>query len=135
MLSFGIVHAGSFDGSRYERPANFDTGVYAELRPIADTFEPDALKVSGLDRDRLQREGRDPADAMTAATAWIQGVAAGRTAILVTYPLSFAWMFLSWYFRRFCPTGSPFGHSRALDDAGEQAGIFANLFEWTGAGA
>lgn len=169
MLSFGIVYAGSFDGRRYERPPDFATGFYAELRPISDQFEPAALKVSGLERDRLLRQGRDPAEAMATASTWIQGIAAGRTAVLVAYPLSFDWMWLYWYFMRFCPTGSPFRHSRAfdiktalavkgrlpiarrnksrlppelrtdrphthhaLDDAAEQAEIFAKPFEWQG---
>lgn len=172
MLSFGIVYAGSFDGSRFQRPADFETGFYAELRPIAEGFDPAALKVSGLDRARLAQEGRDPAEATASASAWIDGVAAGRTAVLVAYPLSYDWMWLYWYFMRFCPAGSPFRHSRAfdiktalavkgglpiartnksrlpaalrpgrrhthhaLDDAAEQAEIFANLFAWQGPSA
>jgi hypothetical protein len=45
MLSFGLAVAGTFDGA---------------------SFEPAALAVSGLDRDRLIREGLAPAEAMAA---------------------------------------------------------------------
>src|SRR2546430_558661 len=33
-----------------------DLRFYTELRPISDEFVPEALAVSGLDRDRLVRE-------------------------------------------------------------------------------
>ena len=60
MLSFALVQAGSFDGSEYSRPDRFDTTFYRELKPISDCFEPEALAVNGLDRQRLGREGADP---------------------------------------------------------------------------
>ena len=34
---------------------------YRELRPISEEFVPEALAVSGLDRERLGEEGLDPA--------------------------------------------------------------------------
>jgi exonuclease len=169
LLSFALVYAGRFDGSRFERPASLDRTFYRELRPISDDFEPEALKVNGLDRERLRREGELPSSAMTAASEWIQSLANGGDPVLVAYPLSFDWPWLYWYFVRFSKHGSPFNHSRcfdiktafavkagrpiadsgrsqllpdlmskrvhthhALDDAKEQAEIFANLFEWRG---
>lgn len=169
ILSFALVYAGRFDGSRFTRPADYDQTFYRELRPISEEFDPEALRVNGLDRKRLAREGMQPAIAMTEAAQWVHAIASGARPILVAYPLSFDWSWLYWYFVRFSAVGSPFNHSGcfdmktafavkgrlpvaaagrnglvaalrstrphthdALDDAIEQAEIFANLFEWKG---
>jgi len=87
---------------------------YRELQPISERFDPEALQVSGLDRDRLWEQGAAPADAMLDAAAWVEEEAGSRRPVLIAYPLGFDWMFLHWYFVRF--TGrSPFGFSGALD--------------------
>jgi len=167
MLSFALVYAGTFDGERFSRPRSWDTSFYRELKPISDRWEPEALTVNGLDRARLAREGADARDAMSAATAWVRDIAAGRRPILVAYPLSFDWTWMYWYFVNFSTAGSPFNHSgcfdlktafaikadvpiaragrdqmvpelvpqrphthHALDDAIQQAELFANVFEW-----
>ena len=117
MISFGLAVAATYDGRTFARRDPEATTFYAELRPISDEYDADALAVSGLDRDRLLREGRDPAEAMTSAAGWVRSVAAaeGGKPVFVAYPLGFDWMFLYWYFVRFAETGSPFGHSRFLD--------------------
>jgi hypothetical protein len=167
MLSFALVHAGSFDGRFFQRPKAYDQYLQIELKPISDQFEEEALRVNGLDRDRLSREGQDPEKAMTEAARWVRGIAGSGRPIVVAYPLSFDWIWLYWYFVRFSLDGSPFNHSGcfdiktayavkagrpiaragrdhlepslrstrvhshdALEDAIEQAEIFANLFEW-----
>jgi hypothetical protein len=169
MLSFGLVFAGAFDGRAFSRPDHYRQTFYRELRPISDEFQVEALRVNGLDRDRLSREGAFPTTAMTEAAEWVRTVAGSGRPILVAYPLSFDWSFLYWYFIRFSKDGSPFNHSQcfdiktafavkaripiasagrrrlmpslrsngvhthnALDDAIEQAQVFANLFEWDG---
>ncbi len=169
MLSFALVYAGKFDGETFKRPPNYEQRFYRELRPISHEFEPEALQVNGLDRDRLLREGGLPEQVMTEASEWIKDVAGEGCPALVAYPLSFDWTWLYWYFVRFCASGSPFNHSRcfdiktafavkahlpvsaasrsrldpglrsrhkhthhAVDDAIEQAEIFANVFEWEG---
>ncbi|GAA1805410.1 exonuclease [Actinomadura chokoriensis] len=117
MLSFGMAACGTFDGRAFVPDDPAESTFYAELRPISDAYVPEALAVSGLDRDRLAAEGRDPGEAMNAAAAWIAEVstAAGASPVLVAYPLGFDWMFLYWYWTRFTDDGSPFGHSRHLD--------------------
>lgn len=169
MLSFALVLAGTFDGITFIRASTNSPHYYAELRPISEAFEPEALAINGLDRERLLREGHAPEAAMTDAADWIRENSSGGTPVLVAYPLSFDWTWLYWYFVRFGANGSPFNHSRcfdvktalsvkgrrpvgasgrdnlpqallgqtqhthnALDDAREQAEIFANLFEWNG---
>lgn len=170
MLALAIVKAGTFDGVRFTAADISSEIFHAELHPISESFEREALAVNGMDRDRLLREGRDPADAMTDAAEWIRSHSAGGSPVLVAYSLSFDWMWLYWYFVRFSRSGSPFNHSRcfdmktafavkghrpitgasrkelrrvlgdierphthkALDDAREQAEIFARLFSWQG---
>jgi hypothetical protein len=117
MLSFGMAACGTFDGQAFTPDDPVENTFYAELKPISDAYVPEALAVSGLDRDHLAVAGRDPAEAMDAAAAWVAETAAAANAspVLVAYPLGFDWMFLYWYWTRFAGAGSPFGHSRHLD--------------------
>jgi len=97
MISLGMAVAG--------RP---DLQFYTELKPISDDFVPEALAVSGLDRDRLIREAPTPEAAMTAATKWINGLRKIGRPVFLAAPAVWDGMFVHWYFVRF--TGkSPFG--------------------------
>lgn len=115
MLSFALVYAGQFDGHRFERPTDFKKVFYRELRPISENFEPDALRINQLDRNRLLREGSDPATAMMDAAHWIDSMTGAGEPVLVAYPLSFDWSWLYWYFMNFGYKKSPFNHSRCFD--------------------
>lgn len=168
ILSFALVYAGTFDGRHFHKPSHYEHVFYRELKPISDTFDPEALKVNGLDRERLQLEGCDPDVAMAEAYDWVSNLGSGKP-VIVAYPLCFDWSWLYWYFVKFSKKGSPFGYSRcfdvktavsvrkgipislagrarlqndlapmrvhthhAVDDAIEQAEIFANLLELGG---
>ena len=170
ILSFALVFAGTFDGVQFTPPPNYEQSFYRELRPISDDFQIEALRVNGLDRERLLIEGEPPDTAMNEAEQWIRGIVGDGKPILVAYPLSFDWSWLYWYFTKFSKRGSPFNHSlcfdiktafavkagipiseagkskllpslrpqtrhthHALEDAIEQAEIFANVFTWEGA--
>lgn len=167
LLSFALVFAGTYDGKAFDRPVEYKKIFYRELKPISDDFEPAAMAVNGLDRDRLRAEGGDPSGVMRDAFQWVQEVAGAANPVLVAFPLSFDWTFLYWYFMKFNKAGSPFQHSRcfdiktamalrlgipvseasrsrlpkqlrsnrphthhAVDDAIEQAEIFANVLHW-----
>lgn len=169
ILSFALVFAGAFDGNSFIQPKSYHHAFYRELAPISNEYEPEALKINGLDRSRLISEGQSPEVALTEASLWIQKIAGNARPVLVAYPLSFDWNFLYWYFVKFSRYGSPFDHSRcfdiktafavkaqipiaeagrskllpnlrsvgkhthhALDDAIEQAEIFAKVFQWKG---
>jgi hypothetical protein len=114
MLSFALVVAGTFDGVRFRRAERLDRTFYAELRPISETFDPEALSVSGLSRERLATDGREPREAMLDCAAWVREQSQGKTPVLVGYPLGFDWSFLAYYFTVFAGS-SPFGHSRGFD--------------------
>lgn len=171
MLSIGAAVAGVQDGDGFTAADPEKHTFYRELRPIGEEFVPEALAVSGLDRDRLLAEGSEPAIALTEFSDWVREVSAGAQPVMCGYPASYDWTFLYWYLIRF--TGaSPFGHSgcldmktlyatkaglplravakgtmprellsrrrhthHALDDAVEQAELFANLMEWQGPGS
>src|ERR1700688_557274 len=75
MLSFALVYAGSFDGRRFERPENYEKLFYRELRPISHEFQEEALRVNGLNRDRLCQEGQAPEVVMSDAGSWVKDIA------------------------------------------------------------
>lgn len=168
MLSLGAAVAGTQDADGFTAADPERQSFYRELRPIGEEFVPEALAVSGLDRDRLLSDGAEPAAALAEFSTWVREVALGAQPVMCGYPASYDWMFLYWYLIRF--TGaSPFGHSgcldmktlyatkarlplravakgtmprellsrrrhthHALDDAIEQAELFANLMAWPG---
>lgn len=114
MISFGASVAGRQDGASYTAADPERDTFYRELRPISEAFVPEALAVSGLDRDRLVREGAEPAVAMAEFRAWVRQVSAGAQPVMCAYPASFDWTFLYWYLMTF-GGDSPFGHSGCLD--------------------
>ncbi|MFJ3583328.1 exonuclease [Streptomyces sp. NPDC090127] len=117
MSSFGLAVAGVRRGGVFEAGDPAERTFYAELKPISDAYDAEALAVGGLDRGVLAREGQEPARAMNDAAAWLAGVAGelAATPVFVAYPLGYDWMWMYWYFMRFAEAGSPFGHSRCMD--------------------
>ncbi|WP_280874427.1 3'-5' exonuclease [Streptomyces pseudovenezuelae] len=116
MLSFGAAVAGVQNADGFTAADPERQTFYRELRPISEEFVPEALAVSGLDRERLRVEGTEPADALGEFTAWVRevGADAGAQPVMCGYPAPYDWTFLYWYLIRF--TGSsPFGHSGCLD--------------------
>jgi DNA polymerase III epsilon subunit-like protein len=114
MLSLALVAVGSFDGEHFVRfDPHADSG-YWELQPISERFDPEALSINGLDRERLRHEGTPPAEAMREADRWVRDIADGRRAVLVAYPAAFDWSFVHWYFSSFLGE-SPFGHGTCID--------------------
>ncbi|MHC3389340.1 3'-5' exonuclease [Streptomyces lavendulocolor] len=114
MLSVGAAVAGRQDADAYE-PADPEADTfYRELRPIGDAFDPEALAVSGLDREVLLRDGADPVVALAEFSTWVREVSRGAQPVMCGYPASYDWTFLYWYLMRY--TGaSPFGHSGCMD--------------------
>jgi len=87
---------------------------YVELRPIAGlAWDAEAERVHGLDRERLMRDGLEPALAMEKFAAWIEASVADREPVFVGFNAPFDWMFVADYFWRYLGR-NPFGIS-ALD--------------------
>jgi hypothetical protein len=114
MLSLGAAVAGVQDADGFTAADPERDTFYRELRPISGEFAPEALAVSGLDRDRLMTEGTEPAVALAEFGDWVRRVSAGAQPVMCGYPASYDWTFLYWYLIRFTG-GSPFGHSGCLD--------------------
>ncbi len=139
-----------------------DVSFYAELQPLHDRFDPQALAVGGLTMEHLRASGEEPAAAMRRFSEWVKAAAGPGRPVFVAFNATFDWMFLHWYLVKFAGS-SPFGISgldvkayymgmtgcrwgstrkaevakafpadlphthNALDDAREQAGIFAKM--------
>jgi DNA polymerase III epsilon subunit-like protein len=87
---------------------NPEKSFYAELKPISSKFVPDALKVSGLNLDKLGRDGIEPEQAMKSFAKWIRTTAEDCKAVFVGFNACYDWQFVNWYLIRF--TGeNPFG--------------------------
>jgi hypothetical protein len=96
MLSLGACVVG--------RP---DESFYAELAPISDEFVPEALAVSGLNREDLMLRGMSARGAMERFDAWLEGIE-GRP-VFCSFS-TWDWSFVYWYLIRELGR-SPFGHS------------------------
>ena len=81
---------------------------YAELKPLSKEFVPDALKVSGFDLDRLEKEGQAPEKVMKDFRRWVEQSAGENKAVFVGFNGCYDWQFVNWYFESFAG-GNPFG--------------------------
>src|SRR3954453_24237031 len=67
-----------------------EAGYYVELRPISEHgWDDEAEAIHGLSRERLLRDGLEPADAMEQFAAWIETAAAGRRPVFVGFNAPF----------------------------------------------
>jgi DNA polymerase III epsilon subunit-like protein len=94
--------------------SNPETNFYVELKPSVDLpWEVEAERIHGLERDRLSREGLEPAAAMSRLEDWLAEACAGAQPIFVGFNSPYDWMFVADYFWRHIGR-NPFGVS-ALD--------------------
>lgn len=88
--------------------------IYLELQPISEVYDPEAVAVTGLDLDRLKREGLAPKEAMRALEQWLgTACTAAQKPIFVGLNAPFDWSFINYYFHTYLET-NPFGFT-ALD--------------------
>lgn len=93
---------------------NNPIGIYKELKPISDNYEPEALEVTGFNREQLKQTGEDPREALEEINDFIESNSEGKP-VFVAYPLAFDWMFYYWYTQNFLESFSPFGFSGGID--------------------
>ena len=87
---------------------------YVELQPINASFQPEALKVSGLSLETLKMNGLTPVDGMARFADWLAEVTPREhRPVFVAFNAPFDWMFVNDYFHNFIGY-NPFGHN-ALD--------------------
>ena len=90
------------------------SSFYIEIQPINENVNSEALQISGLDWEKLQKEGIPPINAMAEFASWIQDVTPdGMQPIFLAFNAVFDWMFINDYFHRYYGN-NPFGY-KALD--------------------
>lgn len=98
MISLGIVLV----------DVDLDKTFYAELAPISDKWNPEALAVSGFTREQTLGF-ESPLTVMIRLDAWIKKVSVGKP-MFYSDNNGFDWQFINWYFHHFIGH-NPFGHS------------------------
>lgn len=119
MLSLGAVRV---DGA--------GSDFYVELRPVSGEYVPEALAVSGLDRQALARTGVEPGEAMRRFKQWLSGL--GGRPVFASFS-TWDWVFVYYYLVCF-GGGSPFGHS-SLDMKSFYMGRYGTDWRRTSKGA
>ena len=89
-----------------------DLNFYTEIKPISEDFDPKALEVSGLDRERLIAKAPCAESAMREAANWINKLRKIGRPVFLAAPAVWDGMFVHWYFIRFLGK-SPFGATGA----------------------
>ena len=100
MVSLGACVAGTYDGVTFTAIDPEAHTFYAELKPISDQWDREALAVSGLSRETLLAEGADPKTAMTDFVSWVEAQCAAHDrgrAVFAAFPLGFDWLFTYHY--------------------------------------
>jgi DNA polymerase III alpha subunit (gram-positive type) len=96
--------------------------LYLEIRPTAPKVDPGAMKVNGLDIERLRREGLELTEALTRLGAFVAAhTAEGTTPVFVGHNAPFDWSFVSWCYEA-VGMKNPFGY-KALDTKAMSIGI------------
>lgn len=88
--------------------AALDRTFYGKLRPISETWIPDALAVSGFTCEETVAFD-EPAAVMRQFGDWIRSVSKGQPKF-ISDNNGFDWQFINWYFHHFLG-GNPFGFS------------------------
>jgi len=106
LLSIGATAVHEEDGG-----LKIGKQFYIELKPIFPGFDPAAMKVCGLDADRLSREGVEPSEAMNRLSAWVreQNRGARERPVFVGHNAVFDWAHISYYYKHF-KLSNPFGY-------------------------
>jgi DNA polymerase III epsilon subunit-like protein len=88
---------------------------YTVLQPLTDGFDPEAMAIHGISREAMERDGRDPAEAMRSLREWTLAHCDPPAArpVFVGHNAVFDWAYVNYYF---VATGeqNPFGW-KALD--------------------
>ncbi|GIW71909.1 MAG: hypothetical protein KatS3mg102_1451 [Planctomycetota bacterium] len=102
--------------------------LYLELKPAFPGVDPAAMRVHGLELERLRQHGREPAAAMRELADFVAAhTPRGRQPVFVGHNAPFDWMMVAYYFCAF-EVPNPFGY-KALDTKALAMGLFALPWE------
>ncbi len=104
LVSIGAVPIGRHEGTWHPEDGRF----YVELRPIAPGFDPEAMAVHGIPRERLEKDGIPADEAMRRLALFVRERLGGSGDRAV-----FDWAYISYYFE-IHRLPNPFGY-KALD--------------------
>lgn len=108
-----------------------DVTFQAMLKPLNRNAVPDAMRITGLSLDDLERTGQDPAAAMSSFRNWIaQAAQDGTKPVFVGLNAPFDWSFVNYYFHRLLGD-NPFGFA-ALDIKALYMGATGCMWDETG---
>ncbi|MHC4779153.1 MAG: 3'-5' exonuclease [Planctomycetota bacterium] len=98
LVSIGAVPVRGEPGGPFEivEGASF----YVELKPAFPGFVEEAMAVHGIPRSHLEKEGKEPVDAMGAFRDWVLEQAKGeeKPAVFVGHNAAFDWSYVNFYF-------------------------------------
>lgn len=107
MVCFGAVLIGK-DG-------NLEKTFYGQTAPVSETFDPEALAISGFSREEHE-DFINPTPTMQAFAEWIKENSKGR-AVLVSDNNGYDASWINYYFHRYNEGHNPFGwSSRRIGD-------------------
>jgi DNA polymerase III epsilon subunit-like protein len=90
-----------------------NNNFYAEIKPINDSFVPEAVAISGFSIQGLKTTGIYPETAMKSFGKWVEETSVRKTPVFVGFNAPFDWQFVNWYFYMYAGK-NPFGIN-ALD--------------------
>ena len=94
----------------FEPPSTF----YIELKPVNESFTPEAANVHKLSMAHLMHAGVAPKEALQRFEQWLKNeVAPDLQPVFVAFNAAFDWMFINYYFVHYLGY-NPFGYT-ALD--------------------
>jgi hypothetical protein len=98
---------------------------YAEMRPISDKWEPDALAVPGFTREQTLTFA-DPVQVIANFEKWVNEHTKGR-AFFISDNNGFDYMFVCWYLHHFLGR-NPFDHS-SVNLGSLYKGLVGDMFQ------
>ncbi len=102
---------------------------YQEIQPISTRYDPEALAVSGLDREFLMENGASAQKTMIRSQQWIDSFKSSYNPVMIANPAAFDGMFIHWYFIRMIGE-NPFSvNGRCIDLRSYYMGKFGTSWE------
>ena len=112
-----------------DRALRIGESFYVELKPIFPGFDKGAMKVCGLDAERLKKEGVEPEEALRRLSAWVRehNSSARERPVFVGHNAVFDWAYINYYYHHF-KIPNPFGY-KGIDSKSLAMGRM--LLPWT----